>query len=88
MTDGVRPLARFSVVDLTTVPSGPTCIRVLTHFDAHFLHVDRSGVAGRHRVFHDALSRENPRLIHPGTSGFGQETVLSDGVSREHPGGN
>ena len=49
-----RPLARFSVVDLTTVRSGPTCTKILADFGASVLRVERPGGEGRERVFYDA----------------------------------
>ncbi len=53
MTDVGRPLARFSVVDLTTVRSGPTCTKILGDFGARVLRVERPGGEGRERVFFD-----------------------------------
>jgi crotonobetainyl-CoA:carnitine CoA-transferase CaiB-like acyl-CoA transferase len=47
------PLARFSVVDLTTVRSGPTCTKILADFGAAVLRVERPGGEGRERVFYD-----------------------------------
>ena len=54
MTDVGRPLARFSVIDLTTVRSGPTCTKILGDFGARVLRVERPGGEGRERVFFDA----------------------------------
>ena len=54
MSDTPRPLARFSVVDLTTVRSGPTCTKILADFGAAVLRVERPGGEGRERVFFDA----------------------------------
>lgn len=54
MTDVGRPLARFSVVDLTMVRSGPTCTKILGDFGARVLRVERPGGEGRERVFFDA----------------------------------
>jgi formyl-CoA transferase len=54
VTDAGRPLARFSVVDLTTVRSGPTCTKILADFGARVLRVERPGGEGRERVFYDA----------------------------------
>jgi crotonobetainyl-CoA:carnitine CoA-transferase CaiB-like acyl-CoA transferase len=48
-----RPLARLSVVDLTTVRSGPTCTKILADFGASVLRVERPGGEGRERVFYD-----------------------------------
>ncbi len=53
MTDVGRPLARISVVDLTTVRSGPTCTKILADFGARVLRVERPGGEGRERVFYD-----------------------------------
>lgn len=53
MTDSGLPLARFSVVDLTTVRSGPTCTKILGDFGARVLRVERPGGEGRERVFYD-----------------------------------
>lgn len=53
MTDSRLPLARFSVVDLTTVRSGPTCTKILADFGARVLRVERPGGEGRERVFYD-----------------------------------
>jgi len=54
VTDVGRPLARFSVIDLTTVRSGPTCTKILGDFGARVLRVERPGGEGRERVFFDA----------------------------------
>ncbi len=43
---GGRPLARFSVLDLTTVRSGPTCTKILADFGAGVLRVERPGRQG------------------------------------------
>jgi crotonobetainyl-CoA:carnitine CoA-transferase CaiB-like acyl-CoA transferase len=48
-----RPLARYFVVDLTTVRSGPTCTKILADFGARVLRVERPGGEGRERVFYD-----------------------------------
>ncbi len=64
MTDAGRPLARFSVVDLTTVRSGPTCTKILADFGARVLRVERPGGEGRERVFFDAADlHRNKRSI-------------------------
>ena len=47
---GGRPLARFSVLDLTTVRSRPTCTRILADFSADVIRVERPGGEGRERV--------------------------------------
>jgi crotonobetainyl-CoA:carnitine CoA-transferase CaiB-like acyl-CoA transferase len=54
VTASARPLARFQVVDLTTVRSGPTCTKILADFGAEVLRVERPGGEGRERVFYDA----------------------------------
>ena len=53
MTADGRPLTRYSVVDLTTVRSGPTCTKILADFGARVLRVERPGGEGRERVFYD-----------------------------------
>ena len=59
-----RPLARFSVLDLTTVRSGPTCTKILADFGADVLRVERPGGEGRERVFFDAADlHRNKRSI-------------------------
>jgi crotonobetainyl-CoA:carnitine CoA-transferase CaiB-like acyl-CoA transferase len=61
---GGRPLARFSVLDLTTVRSGPTCTKILADFGADVLRVERPGGEGRERVFFDAADlHRNKRSI-------------------------
>jgi crotonobetainyl-CoA:carnitine CoA-transferase CaiB-like acyl-CoA transferase len=64
VTDSGRPLARFSVIDLTTVRSGPTCTKILADFGARVLRVERPGGEGRERVFFDAADlHRNKRSI-------------------------
>jgi crotonobetainyl-CoA:carnitine CoA-transferase CaiB-like acyl-CoA transferase len=64
VTDRARPLARFSVVDLTTVRSGPTCTKLLADFGARVLRVERPGGEGRERVFYDAADlHRNKRSV-------------------------
>jgi crotonobetainyl-CoA:carnitine CoA-transferase CaiB-like acyl-CoA transferase len=59
-----RPLARFSVVDLTTVRSGPTCTKILADFGADVIRVERPGGEGRERVFFDAADlHRNKRSV-------------------------
>lgn len=61
---GGRPLARFSVLDLTTVRSGPTCTKILADFGADVLRVERPGGEGRERVFFDAADlHRNKRSV-------------------------
>ena len=61
---GGRPLARFSVLDLTTVRSGPTCTKILADFGADVVRVERPGGEGRDRVFFDAAAlHRNKRSI-------------------------
>jgi crotonobetainyl-CoA:carnitine CoA-transferase CaiB-like acyl-CoA transferase len=62
-TDG-RPLARFSVLDLTTVRSGPTCTKILADFGADVVRIERPGGEGRERVFFDAADlHRNKRSV-------------------------
>ena len=64
MTAAARPLARFKVVDLTTVRSGPTCTKILADFGAGVLRVERPGGEGRERVFYDAADlHRNKRSV-------------------------
>ncbi len=59
-----HPLARFSVLDLTTVRSGPTCTRILADFGADVLRVERPGGEGRERVFFDTADlHRNKRSV-------------------------
>ena len=63
-TTASRPLARFSVLDLTTVRSGPTCTKILADFGADVVRVERPGGEGRERVFFDAADlHRNKRSI-------------------------
>jgi len=62
-SDG-RPLARFSVLDLTTVRSGPTCTKILADFGADVVRVERPGGEGQGRVYFDAADlHRNKRSI-------------------------
>jgi formyl-CoA transferase len=64
VTAAARPLARFKVVDLTTVRSGPTCTKILADFGADVLRVERPGGEGRERVFYDAADlHRNKRSV-------------------------
>jgi crotonobetainyl-CoA:carnitine CoA-transferase CaiB-like acyl-CoA transferase len=63
-TTAGRPLARFSVLDLTTVRSGPTCTKILADFGADVIRVERPGGEGRERVFFDAADlHRNKRSV-------------------------
>ena len=63
-TTASRPLARFSVLDLTTVRSGPTCTKILGDFGADVIRVERPGGEGRERVFFDAADlHRNKRSV-------------------------
>jgi crotonobetainyl-CoA:carnitine CoA-transferase CaiB-like acyl-CoA transferase len=62
--NGPRPLDRFSVVDLTTVRSGPTCTKILADFGAAVVRVERPGGEGRERIFFDAADlHRNKRSV-------------------------
>jgi formyl-CoA transferase len=64
VTAAARPLARFKVVDLTTVRSGPTCTKILADFGAGVLRAERPGGEGRERVFYDAADlHRNKRSV-------------------------
>ena len=59
-----RALGRFSVVDLTTVRSGPTCTKILADFGAQVLRVERPGGESQERIFYDAADlHRNKRSI-------------------------
>jgi crotonobetainyl-CoA:carnitine CoA-transferase CaiB-like acyl-CoA transferase len=64
VTDNNRALARFSVVDLTTVRSGPTCTKILADFGASVLRVERLEGESQERVFYDTADlHRNKRSI-------------------------
>ena len=64
MTESNRALARFSVVDLTTVRSGPTCTKILADFGASVLRVERPEGELQERVFYDTADlHRNKRSI-------------------------
>ena len=64
MTDSNRALSRFSVVDLTTVRSGPTCTKILADFGATVLRVERPGGESQERQFYDSADlHRNKRSI-------------------------
>ncbi|PYM07976.1 MAG: hypothetical protein DMD82_04165 [Candidatus Rokuibacteriota bacterium] len=46
-------LSRVTVVDLTTVRSGPTCTKILADFGAEVMRIERPGDVGRDRVYFD-----------------------------------
>ncbi|MBI3629750.1 MAG: CoA transferase [Candidatus Rokubacteria bacterium] len=46
-------LSSLTVVDLTTVRSGPTGTKILADFGADVVRIERPGDAGRDRVFFD-----------------------------------
>lgn len=56
---GGRPLARFSVLDLTTVRSGPTCTKILADFGADVIRVERPGGEGRERFAGPQIRKAN-----------------------------
>jgi len=64
VTHDGRPLARFSVVDLSTVRSGPTCTKILADFGASVLRVERPGGEGHERFFYDSADlHRNKRSV-------------------------
>ena len=64
MTDSNRALSRFSVVDLTTVRSGPTCTKILADFGATVLRIERPGGESQERQFYDSADlHRNKRSI-------------------------
>ena len=64
MTADGRPLTRFSVVDLSTVRSGPTCTKILADFGASVLRVERPGGEGHERFFYDGADlHRNKRSV-------------------------
>lgn len=64
MTDSKQALSRFSVVDLTTVRSGPTCTKILADFGATVLRVERPGGEAQERQFYDSADlHRNKRSI-------------------------
>jgi crotonobetainyl-CoA:carnitine CoA-transferase CaiB-like acyl-CoA transferase len=54
VTDNRQALSRFSVVDFTTVRSGPTCTKILADFGATVLRVERLGGESQERQFYDS----------------------------------
>jgi formyl-CoA transferase len=64
VTENNRALGRFSVVDLTTVRSGPTCTKILADFGASVLRVERLEGESQERVFYDTADlHRNKRSI-------------------------
>jgi crotonobetainyl-CoA:carnitine CoA-transferase CaiB-like acyl-CoA transferase len=64
VTENNRALARFSVVDLTAVRSGPTCTKILADFGASVLRVERLEGELQERVFYDTADlHRNKRSI-------------------------
>jgi crotonobetainyl-CoA:carnitine CoA-transferase CaiB-like acyl-CoA transferase len=64
VTDSKRALSRFSVIDLTTVRSGPTCTKILGDFGASVLRVERPGGEAQERQFYDSADlHRNKRSI-------------------------
>ena len=64
MIEKAKALERFSVVDLTTVRSGPTCTRILADFGARVLRVERPGGELQARIYHDSADlHRNKRSI-------------------------
>jgi crotonobetainyl-CoA:carnitine CoA-transferase CaiB-like acyl-CoA transferase len=63
-TDSNQALSRFTVVDLTTVRSGPTCTKILADFGATVLRVERPGGESQERIFYDLADlHRNKRSI-------------------------
>jgi formyl-CoA transferase len=57
-------LAGITVIDLTTVRSGPTCTKILGDFGAEVVRVERPGEGDRGRVFFDHVDlHRNKRSI-------------------------
>jgi crotonobetainyl-CoA:carnitine CoA-transferase CaiB-like acyl-CoA transferase len=83
VTPTERPLSHVSVVDLTTVRSGPTCTKILADFGARVLRVERPGGEGRERVFYDAADlHRNKRSIAVNLQDPRGVAVLKDLVAR------
>ncbi len=83
---GGRPLARFSVLDLTTVRSGPTCTKILADFGADVLRVERPGGEGRERAapMTGEHTREVPTTL--GNDAASLDALVAEGVIEQHKG--